>query len=91
MFDKVGPTINDVSNELDMSLVSDMARDDRKERSIPLDKNLFIAVAWTYRGKSCLKFIFLEVFHLFTTSSFWTSPFWQLKWSPSSNHVLQRM
>jgi len=69
MFDKVGPMIKDVSNELDMSLVSDMARDDRKERSIPLDKNLFIAVAWTYRGiyySSFWKFIFLEVLLTFS-------------------------
>ena len=38
-------------NDESMSEVAALAREDRDNRGIPNDKNLFIAVAWAYKGK----------------------------------------
>jgi len=44
--------VEDVTdNDESMSEVAALAREDRDNRSIPNDKNLFIAVAWAYKGK----------------------------------------
>lgn len=44
-------TVKDVSRDPQMSKVAAMAKDDRESRSISNDKNLFLAIAWTIKGK----------------------------------------
>lgn len=51
-FDEAHPTMNDLTNDESMSHVAALAEEERKDRSIADDKNLFISVAWAYQGKT---------------------------------------
>lgn len=53
-FDDSDPIINDVTTDESMSHVANLAEEERKERNISNEKNLFIAVAWTYKGETLI-------------------------------------
>ena len=60
--DRGGLIINDSMDDLHMSTVSQMVQEDRNSRSIPSDKNLFIATAWTIQSNFLLNVYIYIIF-----------------------------
>ena len=66
--DREGLIISDSTDDPHMSTVAQMVQEDRSSRSIPADRNIFIATAWTIQGNFVLSiyiiFVVVQIYML---------------------------